>query len=413
MENRTKSRSNYFWVLIALIVALAAMAGSYGQFQLPPLKGQIQEELAISETQYTQAFTAAMLPGLCLSLVAGVLIDRFGYRKMIALALIISTLGAAGRVFFSSAFPSICASPYAYYAFVFAMVLTGIAPTFVQSNNAKIMSDYVPPEKLSFALGVVMLGGSAANFLGTSTTHLYPSTAAAYVASGILGVVAIVLWLLCLRGKKTETKTVEVKPQVTMGAALKSVVRSPNVWRIGLCMFFVETAFMSITSTGPAALSSLGYEPGTAGLLAALLSVGSPIGNMFGSPLIIRSGKPKLCLFIIFAVTAVVFPLCWAADSIFLCGLAFFLMGLCFGCGLITIASLPIRLPEIGQKYAGTAGGLINTMEMAGGFLLATYVIAPIANGNYMLQFWLCAGMLALASLSVLLIPKLDLRKTY
>ena len=401
MENQTSSRKKYFWVLIALIVALAAMAGSYGQFQLPPLQDRIQAETGMTPAQYTQAFTAAMLPGLCLSLVAGILIDRFGYRKMIALALIISTLGAVARIFCTSAFP-----------YIAAMTLTGIAPTFVQSNNAKIMSNYVPPERLSFAIGVVMLGGSLANYLGTSTTHLYPSTTAAYVASGILGVVAIALWLLCLKEKKTETRSAQ-EPQVTMGAALKNVVRSVNVWRIGLCMFFVETAFMSITSTAPSALKSLGYEAGTAGQLAALLSIGSPIGNMLCAPLIIRSGKPKLCLFVITAVTAVVFPLCWAADSIILCGLAFFLMGLCFGCGLITIASLPIRLPEIGQKYAGTAGGLINTREMAGGFLLATYVIAPIANGNYVLQFWLCAGMLALATLSVLLIPKLDLSKTY
>lgn len=400
MENTTNSRKSYLWVFIALIVALAAMAGSYGQFQLPPLQDRIQAETGMSPAQYTQAFTAPMLPGLCLSLVAGVLIDRFGYRKMIALALLVSTLGAAGRIFCNSFFP-----------YVVAMVLTGIAPTFVQANNAKIMSNYVPPEKLSFAIGVVMLGGSTANYLGTSTTHLYPSTTAAYVCSGILGLVAIVLWLLCLKEKKQPADKQSAEAPVTMGTALKTVIRSKNVWRIGLCMFFVETAFMSVTSTAPSALKSLNYEPGTAGLLAALLSVGSPIGNMLGAPLIIRSGKPKLCLFVIFAVTAVAFPLCWAAKSMVLCGFAFLLLGFCFGCGLITIASLPIRLPEIGQKFAGTAGGLINTMEMAGAFLLATYVIAPIANGDFRLQFLLAAGMVALGCLSVLLIPRLDLGK--
>lgn len=400
MENTTNSRKSYLWVFIALIVALAAMAGSYGQFQLPPLQDQVQAEANMTPAQYTQAFTAPMLPGLCLSLVAGVLIDRFGYRKMIALALLVSTLGTVGRVFCSSFFP-----------YVLAMVLTGVAPTFVQSNNAKIMSNYVPPEKLSFAIGVVMLGGSLANYLGTATTHLYPSTTAAYISSGILGLVAIVLWLLCLREKKqpAEKSAAAAEAPVTMGAALKNVVRSGNVWRIGLCMFFVETAFMSVTSTAPSALKSLDYDPGTAGLLAALLSVGSPIGNMLGAPLIIRSGKPKLCLFVIFGVTAVAFPLLWSSSSVVLCAIAFLLLGFSFGCGLITIASLPIRLPEIGQKYAGTAGGLINTMEMAGAFLLATYVIAPIANGNFRLQFLLAAGMLALGCLSVLLIPKLDL----
>ena len=397
MENREKSRSGLYWLFIALIVAFACLAGSYAQFQLPPLQDQVQENAGLTPSQYAQVFSAPMLPGLCLSLVAGVLIDRFGYRKMIALALIVSTLAAAGRTFCGNYFP-----------FWIAMALTGVAPTFIQANNAKIMSNYVPNEKLSLSLGVVMMGGAMASFIGSATTHLFPSTTAAYVFSGLLGLVATALWIICIRKKSTDSAAQPQADGVSVLSALKTVIRSKNVWRIGLCMFFVESFYMSVASTAPSALKSLGYDPATAGLLTSVLSIGSPMGNLIGGPLAIRSGKPKLVLMIVAGVTAICFPLLWASESIVLCALAFFLSGFCFGTGMISIASMPILAPEIGQRYAGTAGGLINTMEMAGGFAVSSYVIAPLANGDFHLQFLLATGALALGFLAMFLIPTLN-----
>jgi NNP family nitrate/nitrite transporter-like MFS transporter len=41
-----------------------------------------------------------------------------------------------------------------------------------------------------------------------------------------------------------------------------------------------------------------------------------------------------------------------------------------------------IRLPGIGPLYAGTAGGLIATLELLGGVVLPTYVASAIAGAN-------------------------------
>ena len=397
MKKQAGSGLTLYGIFIALIVALATMAGSYNQFQLPPIQEMVQESANLSPAQYVQAFSSPMLPGLFLSLVAGVLIDRFGYRKMIALSLVVSTIGAAGRIFCSS-----------YLPFFISMALTGFAPTFVQSNNAKIMSNYVPKEQISVAMGVVMLGGSAASFLGSSTTHLFPSAKAAYLCATVLGIVALVLWLLCIRQKSGSG---EAETTVSVASALKNVLRSAKVWRIAVCMFFVQGFFMSVSSTGPSALKSLGYAPATAGLLTGMLSIGSPLGCLIGAPLAIRSGKPKQCMLAITLVTAILFPLLWTSTNIVVCTFTFFLCGFCFGTDMITIASLPINLPEIGQKYAGTAGGLINTVAMAGGFGLSSYVIAPLANGDFRVQFLLAAAALGLGFLAMFLIPHIELKK--
>ena len=223
MKNDT-SRLTARSVFIALVVAFATFAGSYAQFQLPPLQELVMANAGLSESQYVSAFSAPMLPGLVLSLVAGVLIDRYGFRKMIFLALVISFVGALGR--------SLC---HSYFLFWIAMALTGIAPTFVQSNNAKIMSNYVPAEKLSFAIGIVMLGGSAASFFGSATTHLFPGTTSAYVFSGILVAIAVVLWLSCIKKKDSSSAGAASEEQVSVREALKAVSRSKNVWRTETC----------------------------------------------------------------------------------------------------------------------------------------------------------------------------------
>jgi len=389
-------------IAVALIVAFAAFAGSYGQFQLPPLQELVQAAAGLNESQYVQAFSSPMLPGLLLSLVAGVLIDRYGYRKMIALSLVISLVGALGR--------SLC---HSFVPFLLTMALTGVAPTFVQSNNAKIMSDYEPKEKLSVAMGIVMLGGSMASFLGSSTTHLFPSTTSAFVFSGIVIIAAIALWLTCIResGVKKDAPAAPAEAGVSVGAALKAVIRSKKVWRTAVCMFFVQSFFMSISSTAPIALKTLGYEPGVAGLLAGILSIGSPLGCLIGAPLAMKSGRPKLCMQILAAVTAVVFPLIWASRNAVVCAVAFFMVGFCFGTCLIAAASFPIRFPEIGQRYAGTAGGLINTVQMAGGVLMPSFVITPLAKGDYNRQFIICCIFLGVGFLFMFLIPSIREKK--
>ena len=44
--------------------------------------------------------------------------------------------------------------------------------------------------------------------------------------------------------------------------------------------------------------------------------------------------------------------------------------------------SLPVMFPEIGPKYAGTAGGLAVTLELLGAVIIPTYIIVPLGGGN-------------------------------
>jgi hypothetical protein len=67
-------------------------------------------------------------------------------------------------------------------------------------------------------------------------------------------------------------------------------------------------------------------------------------------------------------------------------------------------------LPEIGPVYAGSAGGIIATLQVIGAVLLPTFVITPLAGSNVTVLFGLAALCMALIIIPVLFLPELGSR---
>jgi NNP family nitrate/nitrite transporter-like MFS transporter len=71
------------------------------------------------------------------------------------------------------------------------------------------------------------------------------------------------------------------------------------------------------------------------------------------------------------------------------------------------ILSLPVLLPEIGPAYAGSAGGIITTLQVLGGIIVPTYVITRLAGSNSTILFGLAALCCALIIVPALFLPEL------
>jgi hypothetical protein len=69
--------------------------------------------------------------------------------------------------------------------------------------------------------------------------------------------------------------------------------------------------------------------------------------------------------------------------------------GYTFGSGMAQCLSLSVRLPGVGPALAGTAGGLISTLDLLGAKLMPAYVASTIANGNRSI-FFLILGIFAI-----------------
>jgi NNP family nitrate/nitrite transporter-like MFS transporter len=85
--------------------------------------------------------------------------------------------------------------------------------------------------------------------------------------------------------------------------------------------------------------------------------------------------------------------------------------GFLAGSPMPILFTLPIRLKEIGPVYAGSAGGIVGTVQMAGGFVLPTFVIANIAGNNFHLLFNLGCLLFIMIAVVTLFLPELGWRK--
>ena len=131
MQNFNEKRKFSKTWLIVIFIAFAAayLATNYTQYQLSPLGAQIMEMFNLNPVQFNSLFTAPMLPAIFTSIICGLLVDKYGYKPVIAFSLIMTVIGAWLRVFSTG-----------YGMMFIAMFLIGFSGGFITSNSSKILS---------------------------------------------------------------------------------------------------------------------------------------------------------------------------------------------------------------------------------------------------------------------------------
>ena len=117
------------------------------------------------------------------------------------------------------------------------------------------------------------------------------------------------------------------------------------------------------------------------------MMVGNLLGSLITPTLTLKTGKFRLILSLCGVLSAVGCAFAWLAPEGILLYIALMLTGYAFGSGMSQIIAATIRLPGIGPKYAGTAGGVIATLQLLGGVCIPTYYASAIAGTNFHLYF--------------------------
>jgi NNP family nitrate/nitrite transporter-like MFS transporter len=144
-----------------------------------------------------------------------------------------------------------------------------------------------------------------------------------------------------------------------------------------------------------------------AGFWGSLPNLGGIFGSFLGPLICKRLGVMKPYLIVVSMLGAIVTFWSWQLPI----GPASFVLLMLAGCLqsaiLPLILSLPVLLPEIGPTYAGSAGGIITTLQVLGGIVLPTYVITRLAGSDTTILFGLAALCTALVAVPVLFLPEL------
>lgn len=386
-----RSLSPYRWVIL-LVSCLVIFVADYMQYQLAALAYVIMPDLNIDVAQFSALLLGPILAGVFASIPGGSLADRFGSKGVVTVAVVISLLGAFGRLIASD-----------FVTMLVMMVVIGVAPAVLQAASIKFYGSWFE-DKMDFAMGVYFAAACAGIALGLATSTLFPSVQMAYLFSSIAFAVVLVLWVVLFRNVPKGTPLPPAEPVLKyFGVA----ARSRGVWLIAIAAGLGMATATNYSGILPQALIDMrDVDPMMAGNMAALLSIMSIAGSILGPIWSNRSGKTKLVVILISVIGGVVMIANWYTPI----GVAFWILllvnGIFSAASGPIINAMPFQLPEIGIKYAASAGGLVGSISLIISYFLPIG-IGMVAGTDYSLNFVLEGVFFALAAIPIIFIPKL------
>ena len=373
-------------IITAVICFAVFFIGTYAQYQLSPMAMEIMSTLNIDETQYSLLFTFCMFPALVLSIVSGMLCDKFGIKATVAVAVGLSTLGIVVRIFAPN-----------YTSMLLCMLVLGLGCMFLTATSAKILAPHFTGEKLGSMMGFVNAGSTVAMFVALATTAWFPSVKAAFTFAAVLSVLVFLSWIFLVKQPKAENAG--AAPSASMMESLKVCLSNRYIWISGLTLMFLMTPQVIVSSFLPQALQiEKGMDSVTAGYMTSVYMLGAIAGSIFGPQIFAKCKSGRVFLTACSAITAVGVALGWNIPNPILLAAVMFLCGAGISTYVPLLYSLPISLPGIGPAYAGTAGGLSATIQILGATVVPTYVLTPLFGSNFNSLF-LAAGCVAALSL--------------
>ncbi|MDO5118277.1 MAG: MFS transporter [Eggerthellaceae bacterium] len=398
------------------IIALACttlmlFVPNYSQYQLSPIAHLIMPAYDLDATQFSILFSSTMIAGILLSLVAGLLSDRFGVKRVVGIAAIISVTALVARIF----------APNFATLFV-CMALAGVVATFLNANLAKIMGSWFPPEKVGLAVGIGLAGATFSMAIGLGTSALFPSLKAIFTFTAVVAIIALAAWWLFFKdgpggmqaspepdsaGASLPKADGTPLAQPSLSECLKVVLKSRNVWLIGVALGMDMAATMCIVTFLPQVLQATrGFDPTAAGALSSVVTFGNLAGSILAPIILACVGRFKPVAIVLAIISAAGTAFAWQLpDGPFML-VCFFMTGFALS-GLMTVlVSAVVLLPEIGPVYAGTAGGVGATLQLFGAVVIPSYILMPILGENWPVFYGIGGILCIVAAVCVFLLPE-------
>lgn len=394
-EKQLPKLSSYRWVILAIAAGLDAVS-NYIQFQVSTLAVQIMPSLHISPAQLQSLGMAPMLIAVFLSIPAGSLADKFGPKKIVSIGLIISIIGSFGRLIATN-----------FASMMIMLLLFGVYMALLNANTLKLFGTWFKQDT-NIAMGVFFASASVGIILTRITSPMYPSLKSAYTVSSFILLLLAVSWMLFVKdtpkGEEVPQSQIQQGKSESTIEFFKAAARSKKTWIVAISVGIGMGASEAFSTIMPTAFAARGMSSVAGNSVAAIATVGSLCGSLFGPAIIGKAKKAKPLMIMATLLAGFLMAITW-----FIPLGAPLTIGLVVG-GLLgattgpLMQALPITFPEIGPKYAGSAGGLIGTVSLLFSYCVPV-IISMIAGRNYMLTFIIQGIVMMLTSIFMAILP--------
>ena len=354
----------YAWLTLLLVFTVFG-SGIFSLDVMPPLFLEMSSTFPMTNTQMGATISAFHFASPIFTPIGGLLVDRYGPRKVLTVALVLLSIASFGRAFAGSA---------AQLSLI--MFFMGVGFASFGPNVPKVLGAIFPRDRLARVNGIVFSGVGFANALalGTASTILLPalgSWQAVMQFTAVITIVLAVLWALHLGRFKihaiyAESSQDDNDRELTVKATIQHILRLRDLWGVALFFAMPAFAYWGLLSQLPPVLGQRGVED--PGLLVATMTGTSVVANILGGYISDRIGRRKLVLMVCVVGLAVMMPLAILLEGAVVYGVMV-MAGLFFGPIVPIALIIPVELPEIGTRYAGSALGFVFMIGNIGAIL--------------------------------------------
>ncbi|MEE8057797.1 MAG: MFS transporter [Pseudomonadales bacterium] len=359
------------------------------------------------------AYTITNLTIVVVAPLLGILIDRFGVRRILLPSLLLMAVGVASMSQLSN-------NIYHFYAMYLLIPLLG-AGTLPTTYSRTIIAWFFRRRGIALGISLAGFGVGAALIPPLAQTLItdFGWRNAYLIFAAIILVVALPITYFLLRDTPEEMG-LEIDngihhqdsmppPDLSIGLSLSEASKTINFWLILMAFLFVGTGVSGIIAHLVPMLTDRGVAPQVAAYCQMSMGLGLIFGRIFSGYLMDRFFAPTIAatFTVMFVIGAGILATGVSNDWIFFAAI---FIGLSLGSEISETAYLVSRY--FGPKAYGMIYGV-----MFAAFQLGASVGPPslgkyfVLNGNYQNALWVLAGLAAIGAFLVAILgpyPKLE-----
>ncbi|HEY9839044.1 MAG: MFS transporter [Candidatus Sericytochromatia bacterium] len=346
--------SPYRWVVLAVFTVVAGLSQLLW-LNFAPLLSMVQKQYGVSEFMASLLLLVFPLIYVFLSVPAGILIDKKGYRYSIGLGAVLMALFATLRIFDAS-----------FWALLIGQIGIAIAQPFVINGISKLVLDWFSEEQSAIATGLGTMGMFIGMAVGMALTPVLVEATGFRLTMVFFAVVSI---LSCVAFLALAKSNPAARPEPAPGQAAKRVsLADRNLLLLYAVSFLGLGFFNGLTTWLEPILAPQGIDAVKAGIIGAFLILGGIFGSVIIPGLSDRFKRRKPFLIGSTVVAGLtLYPLCTGRDFNQLLVLGA-LQGFFF---LPAYALLLEMCSEVaGEVLAGSATGILMLTGNAGGVVV-------------------------------------------
>lgn len=261
-------QSSYKWWILVIATVTGTFVSAIPFSCMPVLFKEISDDLGLSVVQIGSIWGLSSLAGIFVSIIAGVLSDKFGTKLILTVFCILVGITGALRGLSGN-----------FFILALTVFLNGIARLVIPITVSKAIGIWFRGRNLGLAMGIGAMGMGLGLMLGPmlSATVVSPALGGwrnvMYLYGAVSALVGI-LWAIFGREPDRSDLLTSGSTAVPLRQALSRLVRLKAIWFISLTMLFRVGGLMGTTGYLPLFLRNQGWtEVAADGTLAAFYGI--------------------------------------------------------------------------------------------------------------------------------------------